>query len=266
MNLKPRLAIKPANVSEEKEESTSPVVMPAEEQEEAIEQPSDAAVEVDDAIEVDETEGEVEVAEKAPAVEATTTAKKKLSFSKEAEAPKKEEETTTTSSRFPTMSRPKLIESFTKLLKENLEGFENTKNEESKAFLELIEEWLSDTIINYNLKFAGFYFGHYKKPYCFREPGSLINYISEHEEIKAAKQLNVIKKVCQVLPDGTFVAGDKGKDAKGEDCVIPNKQDTIDILPKYEEHLARCLENLEKEDEKSNRRKTKIMGRAKNIL
>lgn len=164
------------------------------------------------------------------------------------------------------MGRTKMVESFKNFLGDNIEGMENLTNESAKMFLEAIEGWFNELVTQYSLNFGGFYFGHYQKLPCFREPNGIISYISAHEEIRASRALNVIKKVCMIDKDGKFVAGERGKDSEGNVIVIPNKADTEAIYPLYKEHLQRVVSQLDKDEEKSKRRKEKNLSRAGSIL
>lgn len=164
------------------------------------------------------------------------------------------------------IGRNKIIESFKKFLGENVEGMDNLTNESAKQFLESIENWFNGLVTEYSLNFAGFYFGHYQKPCCFREPNGLICFIGPHEEIKAVRVLNEVKKVCSFDKDGKFIAGDRGQDAEGNVIVVPNKRDTEYIYPLYKEHLENVVNSLEKQKEKHKRREEKNLARASNLL
>jgi len=164
------------------------------------------------------------------------------------------------------IGRNKIIESFRDFLAENVEGMQDITLESSKQFLDSIENWFNELVMKYSLNFAGFYFGHYQKPYCFREPNELICFIGPHEEIKAVRVLNGIKKVCSFDKDGKFIAGDRGQDAEGNAIVVPNKMDTAYIWPLYKEHLERVVDGLDKQKEKQKRREEKNLARASNLL
>ena len=167
--------------------------------------------------------------------------------------------------KIPRITRDILVQSFKQLL-EDTEMFTSVTLTESRAFLEQIEEWFQSITAAGSVNAFGFYFGHYRKPACFREPGSIINFISAHEEIKAIKKINQVRKVCQMLPNGTFIAGDPGKDSEGKTCVVPNKADIAAIYPLYVKHLEKCAENLPKEKEKAKRREEKILKRASKVI
>jgi len=163
------------------------------------------------------------------------------------------------------LSRKGLCESFQNFVSENIGGLESITAEESKTLLDSMEKWLEENIHNHPLQFAGFFFSHKQKGPCFREPGRLINYISGHTEIKAKRTVGVVKKVC-TFEGGVFKAGDQGKDSNGLAIVVPNKKDTADILPIYNEHLKHSIERLEADERKATARKEKILSRGSKLL
>jgi len=267
MNLKPRTSPKtaPKKVETEEVEEEKVVAAVAAEPEDADEVEEEGEDLDEDTDEVPDEQPSEEKKAPAPAPEkvkkAAPTKKFSLKRQEEKEAAKEAEE-----SRSKRIGRSKIIDSFKKFLGENVEGMENLTNESAKQFLESIENWFNDLVSQYSLSFAGFYFGHYQKPCCFREPNGLICFIGPHEEIKAVRVLNEIKKVCTFDKDGKFIAGDRGQDSEGNVTVIPNKHDTEFIWPLYKEHLEKVVNSLEKQKEKQKRREEKNLARASNLL
>jgi hypothetical protein len=263
MNLKPRTSAKAAPKPVEPEEADEEKIVAEVHAESEVEE--DAGEDNDDAEEVldEEPKDEAPVVEEKPVKKVSNAEKvKKFSLKRAAEKAAKEEE----EAKSKRIGRNKIIESFKKFLGENVEGMDNLTNESAKQFLESIENWFNSLVTEYSLNFAGFYFGHYQKPCCFREPNGLICFIGPHEEIKAVRVLNEIKKVCSFDKDGKFVAGERGQDAEGNVVVIPNKHDTEYIWPLYKEHLEKVVNNLDKQKEKQKRREEKNLARASNLL
>jgi len=284
MNLKPRTSAskatpKPVEAEEAEEEK---IVAEVHAESEAVEE--DAGEDDDSAEEVLDETPEAEAAAEpeevkdaepvapAPAVAKTPAAlkgvhkksanTKRINLKRnEEKAAKVEEE-----NKSKRIGRSKIIESFRNFLGENIEGMEDLTLESAKQFLDSIENWFNELVTKYSLNFAGFYFGHYQKPCCFREPNGLICFIGPHEEIKAVRVMNEIKKVCSFDKDGKFIAGDRGQDAEGNVVVIPNKADTAYIWPLYKEHLEKVVEGLDKQKEKQKRREEKNLARASNLL
>ena len=159
------------------------------------------------------------------------------------------------------MTRDHLIRQFQKNLQDNIEGFQNITLETASAVFKNFETFVGEKLMQHPMNFAGFYFSHRQKAASFREPTNFIAFISEHTEVVGKRSIGKIKKACDILPDGTFVAGDR---AEGSKTIVPDEAWTKTIEPMYRKHAADSISKIDATAEKQEQRKVKLAARLGN--